>query len=115
MEITTLALEKRPRIPDLFLIRPPVMVPRREVFFSKMGLIDCCIELIDPLMEALSLVDRSSKGMSPGGEKPDLNFSITTLESYAAKNKDINLGGAERKKYQVSQQVLDRNLANNLR
>ena len=43
----TLLLENSPRRPDLFRIRPPVMVPMREVFFSRIGLIDCCMELID--------------------------------------------------------------------
>ena len=81
LQIFTLALEKRPRIPDLLRIRPPVMVPNNEVFFSKTGLIDCCIELMDPLIDVVSLLERSSNGMSPGGEKPDLNFSITTLVS----------------------------------
>lgn len=63
-------------------MRPPVMVPMMEVFFSKIGLIDCCMELMDPLTEVESALDKSSKGTSPGGENPDLNFSITILESY---------------------------------
>ena len=31
--------------------------------------------------EALSALDKSSNGISPGAENPDLNFSITILES----------------------------------
>ena len=53
-----------------------------EVFFSITGwLIDCGMELIDPFTEAVSVLDKSSKGTSPGGENPDLNFSITILVS----------------------------------
>ena len=45
----TLLLEKRPRSPERFRMRPPVMVPMMDVFFSITGwLIDCGMELIDP-------------------------------------------------------------------
>ena len=58
------------------------MVPIMEVFFSITGwLIDCGMELIDPFTEAESALDKSSKGTSPGGENPDLYFSITILVS----------------------------------
>ena len=62
-------------------MRPPVMVPMMEVFFSRMGLIECCMELMDPLTEVESAEDKSSNGKSVGGAKPDLYFSTTILES----------------------------------
>ena len=76
--VFTFVWPKMPRRPDRFLILPPVMVPRIEVFFSA-GVAGV------PRAEPLSTVERSSKGMSPGGRKPDLYFSITIPESCTAR------------------------------
>merc|ERR1719320_1351476 len=69
---------KIPRSPDLFLIFPPVIVPSMEVFFSD-GVLCGVVVLLVP--EPLSTVDRSSKGISPGGRNPLLYFSTTNEES----------------------------------
>ena len=91
-----------PSKPDLFFIFPPVIVPKIDVFFSD-G-VPCGVpgfmlptqqkifvkfeKYLRPTMrinynppDVLSSDDRSSKGISPGGRKPLLNFSITSAES----------------------------------
>ena len=100
--MVTLFCPNIPSRPDLFLILPPVMVPRMDVFFSD-G-VPCGVPgfmlprwnfivkilvpheqkypLITPVApDMLSKDDRSSKGISPGGRNPLLNFSITSAES----------------------------------
>ena len=78
----TLFWPKMPRSPDLFLILPPVIVPSMEVFFSE-GVLCGVVVLLFP--DPLSTVDRSSKGISPGGRNPLLYFSTTSKESWSYK------------------------------
>ena len=78
-DVVTLFCPKIPKSPDLFLILPPVIVPRMDVFFSEgvpMGVPGLM------LPEVVSRDDKSSNGISPGGKNPLLNFSITRAESW---------------------------------
>ena len=108
--MVTLFCPNIPSRPDLFLILPPVIVPRMDVFFSD-G-VPCGVpgfmlprwnfivkilvphgqkyQLITPAPDMLSKDDRSSKGISPGGRNPLLNFSITSAESCKQRERGDN-------------------------
>ena len=109
--MVTLFCPNIPSRPDLFLILPPVIVPRMDVFFSDgvpcgvpgfmLPRWNFIVKILVPhgqkyplitaaAPDMLSKDDRSSKGISPGGRNPLLNFSITSTESCKQRERGDN-------------------------